>query len=215
MKKQDFGWKNRGLTLSFKLLLITLIGLIIPFGVTKLEPMLFASNQVFISKVNAQSISPEAIAAIVYERIPELPKENQYHRQKTGEQDLDNTLVSRLVRYHQYVKARPTIFRLDWKLTLADYLGINEIIPESRYPGYSTLKTNPLPKDKEAINSLTRSQRLKFVDVLVSIYNGDSKGENAPNSESSPTNTRENNSSNNSPSPNLVLPQPGAADLLK
>ncbi|WP_035494072.1 hypothetical protein [Baaleninema simplex] len=106
----------------------------------------------------------------VYEILPEIPRENQYTHVETGDIETDNTLIGRLIRYHLYVKGRPYQYRLDWKLTLADYLGENEIMNEGVYPGYDTLETNPLLGDREAIQSLTPQQRDDLVHVLVSIF---------------------------------------------
>ena len=145
----------------------------------------------------------------VYQAIPGLPLENQYISVKTGEIAADNTLFSRLIRYHQYIKNRPLIYRLDWQLTFADYLQVNETMFAVRYPGNQTLTINPLDNDRKAIANLTRSQRNQIIDTLLAIYN--------PNSESlSPTQpsvtpkppTPENRDDT------LQLPQPGDAELL-
>ncbi|MGC1396222.1 MAG: hypothetical protein WA828_18325, partial [Coleofasciculaceae cyanobacterium] len=79
----------------------------------------------------------------VYQLLPNFPKENQYVNQETGKIDENNTLASRLIRYHVFVKSRPPGYRMDWKLTLADYLGVNQYLVESQYPGATTLRTNP------------------------------------------------------------------------
>ncbi len=118
----------------------------------------------------AQTLSPESVSEAVYEQMPTLPKENNYLREETGEKATNNDLISRMVRYHQYVKARPTRFRLDWKLTLADYLGKNEQMREDQYPGYSTLQQNPFKKDREIIGNLTMEERQQLVEILVSIF---------------------------------------------
>lgn len=107
---------------------------------------------------------------LVYEQLPDLPLENDYVSQLTGEVNPDNTLVGRLIRYHLYVKKRTPIYRLDWKLTLADYLGANEIMYENSYPSVDVLTENPLNRDRQALENLTRSQRDALIDVLVSIY---------------------------------------------
>jgi hypothetical protein len=158
----------------------------------------------------AQSLRPEYVADIVYQRLPYLPKENQYISQETGNVVADNTLISRLIRYHDYVKSRPTSFWLDWKLTLADYLGANEPIKVPRYPGNSTLKTNPMEGDIKVITSLNRRQRAELVDILVSIY--------SPKTEK-PSNT--NTSSPVAPQPipspspaKIPISKPGDAQLL-
>lgn len=161
----------------------------------------FSSSMVF-----AQIITPEKVAEEVYQRIPDFPLENSYTSKETKEIATENTLISRLVRYHQYTKSRPTTFRLDWKLTLADYLGKNENINDERYPGFNTLTQNPFMGDRKIIESLTMQQRNDLVNVLVSIYN--------PDFENKPKKTPSVDTQNNNSSPSFILPQPGGADLL-
>jgi hypothetical protein len=107
----------------------------------------------------------------VYQQVPDLPLENQYVNRETGKPDPNNTLVSRMVRYHQYVKGRPLVYRLDWKLTLGDYLGINEPILESSYPGFDNLRKNPMESDRAVISRLNRVQRNALVQALVNVFN--------------------------------------------
>lgn len=127
-------------------------------------------NELPFTRVWAQTLTPEVVSREVYQQIPDFPLENNYLSVETNQVVSENTLVSRIVRYHQYVKSRPTVYRLDWKLTLADYLGKNEIMDEQRYPS-TTITENPLEKDKQVIKSLTRQQRDELVSVLVNIYN--------------------------------------------
>ncbi|NCO75689.1 MAG: hypothetical protein GW795_07425 [Cyanobacteria bacterium] len=162
-----------------------------------------SSSVVFAQNI---TIPPEKVADAVYQQLSYLPKENSYLRKETNNIAIDNTLISRLVRYHQYTKSRATIYRLDWKLTLADYLGKNEVINTQRYPGYSTLTQNPLDSDRKIIESLTMQQRNELVNLLVSIYN--------PNTEIKPTQKPSQNPQNTNSSPVFVLPTPGGADLL-
>ena len=160
----------------------------------------------------AQSLQPEKVAEQVYQAIPDFPQENDYISQETNQTATKNTLVSRIVRYHQYTKARPTIFRLDWKLTLADYLSKNEIIVEQRYPGNSTLTQNPMRKDKEVISNLTMQQRDDLVRILVDIYKP--KTTDTSVESTTPQNDNGTTTENNSSSPTFKLPKPGGADLL-
>ncbi len=157
--------------------------------------------------VFAQSITPEKVAQEVYQQIPDLSLENNYTSVSNGQRAIENTLVSRLVRYHQYVKARPINYRLDWKLTLADYLRKNEIINEQRYPGNGTLTQNPLEFDRAIIEKLTMRQREELVNVLVSIYNPttETEKETKPSTSTTPDKPA---------STGIILPQPGGADLL-
>lgn len=159
------------------------------------------------SLVVAQTLTPEKVAEEVYRQIPDLSLENHYTSVRNGHRSIENTLVSRLIRYHQYVKARSTNYRLDWKLTLADYLRKNEIIDEQRYPGNSTLTQNPLEFDRAIIEKLTMRQREELVNVLVSIYNPTTETEKETKPSTSPTPDKP-------PSTGIILPQPGGADLL-
>lgn len=110
----------------------------------------------------------------VYQQLPYLPQENQYVNKQTRQVDSENNLVNRLIRYHVYVKGRPPNYRLDWKLTLADYLGSNELMEETRYPGYDTLRQNPIEGDRAAVGRLNRKQRDALVQTLVNIFNPNS-----------------------------------------
>jgi hypothetical protein len=138
----------------------------------------------------------------VYELMPELPQENQYVSVETGEISTNNTLVSRLIQYHLYVKGRPPNYRLDWKLTLADYLGANEWMVESAYPGADTLQPHPMAGDIAAIGHLNRAQRDALVDALVSVFS--STGARSTPSQPAPAPS----------SSGAVQSQPGAAQLL-
>jgi hypothetical protein len=156
--------------------------------------------------VAAQSLRPEGAAYIIYQRLPFIPKENQYRRRDTGEVDPEHTLVSRLIRYNEDVKRR-TSYRLDWQITFADFLGINEVIDPERYPGSSTLQTNPTESDIKAIAQLPRDQRRALLDLLSELYAPPSAQPQAP--------------SRNQPKPSVDaetgrprLSKPGDAQLL-
>lgn len=157
----------------------------------------------------AQAYRPEEAAEQVYQRLSELSPENQYVNQD-GEVASNNSLISRLIRYHLYVKNRPFQYRLDWQLTLADYFGINESIAPQQYPGSDTLETNPLEGDRAIITNLTLSQRRQLIDTIMSLYN--------PNYDPSPQPVTLPESTENS-TPGYrpqkpQLPQPGDAELL-
>lgn len=109
--------------------------------------------------------------AEVYRQLPDLPLENQYVNRESGKVDPSNTLISRMIRYHQAIKGRPLIYRLDWKFTLGDYLGINEPMVETSYPGFDNLKKNPIESDRAAISRLSRTQRNALVQALVNVFN--------------------------------------------
>jgi hypothetical protein len=150
------------------------------------------------------------IAPRVYERLPNLPRENAYERQASSDSGVDHTLVYRLIQYHLEVKQRLPIYRLDWKLTLADYLGANERMDRATYPGASTLETNPLAGDREAIRNMTRSQRNDLVQTLVDLYTV-SALETDADSFSNPAVERSSPRPTVSPAP---ITSPGAAELL-
>lgn len=165
-----------------------------------------------ISPSIAQTIPPESVSAKVYQQIPDLPKANQFINKERQQADPDNTLVSRLVRYHIYVKNRPLDFRLDWKLTIADYFNLNEDIKATNYPGSSTLTTNPLESDRQIITKLNRQQRDLLIDTLVSIYNPQTEASSPARSQ--PTQNPATQKTTQS-APTLPLPKPGDAQLLK
>jgi hypothetical protein len=165
--------------------------------------------------VAQKSLQPEEVAAMIYEKFPEIPLENQYTRQESGEIDPDHTLMSRFVRYHRDVQKRIMRYRFDWKLTFADYLGVNEPIKPERYPGYNTLTENPTENDIKAIRQLNRRQRQEIVDLLASIY----EVETAPSQEMPQVPPNSANTENNVPEPEPSpskpsLSQPGDAQLL-
>lgn len=106
----------------------------------------------------------------VYQRLPNFPKENQYVSTETGKAAVDNTLVGRLIRYHVYVKERSPLYRFDWKLTLADYLNVNDVMDEATYPSAKTVRPNPMAGDVAAIQSLNRAQRNALVQALADAF---------------------------------------------
>ncbi|WP_375467896.1 hypothetical protein [uncultured Nostoc sp.] len=164
------------------------------------------TNLFSIQPAIAQRITPGDVWQQVYQQLPNLPRENNYISKENGKVAENNTLVNRLIKYHIYTKGRAPIYRLDWKLTLADYLGANEIIYDTSYPGNDSLRENPLEGDRKAISRLTRSQRDALVQVLVNIFNPTSQNTLSPNS-----NTTPNPSTSTTPQP----PQRGGAELLK
>jgi hypothetical protein len=171
----------------------------------------------FVTPATAQTVPAggytllvEAVAQQVYEQFPDLPKANTYLSQSEGTVDGDNTLVSRFIRYHRDIKKRPTRYRFDWKLTFADYLGVNETMTPDRYPGFSTLQESPLESDRQLIQAMNRQQRQDLVNFLAAIYR--------PQTATSPPDPS--TADQNSPKPAVVTPdqptlsQPGDAQLL-
>lgn len=144
---------------------------------------------------------------LVYERLPDFPLENQYIELETGDPAENNTLADRLIRYHVFVKNRPPNSRLDWKFTLADYLGVNEPMLAYQYPGSDSLETNPLSRDMEIVSQFDRQQRNELVEVMVSIFSLPGDAPDAGSDSASPA------TPDSTPPP--VLNGPGAADLLE
>ncbi len=111
-----------------------------------------------------------AVDQQIYQQLPDFPLENQYVSRESGKMNPRNTLAVRLIRYHTQVKGRAPNYRLDWKLTLADYLGANEIMDDGIYPGADALKQNPFERDRAAIRKLTRKQRDALIQALVNAH---------------------------------------------
>ncbi len=165
--------------------------------------------QINSKPVTAQVIPPQDVWREVYRQLPSLPLENQYISKETGEVASNDTLIGRLIRYHIYVKNRPPLYRFDWKLTLGDYLGVNDYLVEEKYPSSNTLGQNPMEGDRAAIQKLTRAQRNALVNVLASIFNPHPSETTPPTPIPSPS-----PSPTSQPTTIPRLPQPGDAQLL-
>ncbi len=159
----------------------------------------------------------------VQEQLPNLPLENQYISSVTGEVSESNTLVRRMIEYHNFRKGRSPRSRFDWKLTLADYLGIHEVMRESTYPSIGKLTTNPIAGDRAAVRAMDRQQREQLINTIVSLYDPRIPAaffEPAPPQEETepapepiqPNRPVEETSPRPAPPP---LAEPGAADLLR
>lgn len=96
-------------SLSLAITALTVVSLVVfDFGAKSSQSILFGSGLVI-----AQNTRPRDVWQQVYQQLPDLPLENKYVNKETGKVDSENTLVSRLVRYHVYVKGRPPNYRLD------------------------------------------------------------------------------------------------------
>lgn len=154
-------------------------------------------------ETKAAPVRPQEVWRFVYQYLPDFPLENTYIAKETGKVASENTLAGRLIRYHVYVKGRPPNYRFDWKLTLADYLGITpDYLLEDVYPGADSLQKNPMERDAEVLRSLNRAQRDALVQVLVDIFNGNSPQTIPSKSKTPPASTP------------LPQPKPGDAKLL-
>jgi hypothetical protein len=212
--------KKLKLALSFLLItlsvaIFTLLSWILESGelsLSAMEPSVLRATQ-SVSEVRvAQEPQPQQLRVqdawkFVYEKLPDFPIANNYISKETGKVDPNNTLVGRLIRYHVFVKGRPPNYRFDWKLSLADYLGVTpDYLVESVYPGNDVLRSNPMEGDRAAIQSLNRSQRDALVQALVDVFTGDSGPKRAPTTGGKPE--------GRSNSPTIPEPQPGDAKLL-
>ena len=195
------------LTLHFTLATLTSVYLFLGKGEVRNSGVF---HGISLQPATAQFSIPQEAWRQVYERLPNLPLENQYISKETGSVDSNNTLVSRLMRYHIYVKSRLPNYRFDWKLTMADYLGVYEYLDQSQYPSSKTLQENPMEGDRTAIAKLSRAERNALIDVLVSIFNSNRTQTSTPAPSASPP-------LSTAPNPRATpsLPKPGDAQLLK
>lgn len=153
-------------------------------GVKELAKPAFA--QYIAQGSSPQSPTSADIGQQVHKQLPFLPLENRYVSKQTRQVNTENNLVNRLIQYHVRVKKRPPNYRLDWKLTIADYLDANELLEETLYPGYETLQQNPIQGDRAAIKRLNRKQRDALVQTLVKIFDPNYSTTAVPASNTSP-----------------------------
>nr|WP_228056187.1 hypothetical protein [Microcoleus sp. LEGE 07076] len=206
-----------GLSFLFVTLIVaifTLLSWVLESGelsISALEPLLLRSSEYASAVRVAQQSAPLQVRAqdawkFVYEKLPDLPIENNYISKETGKVDPNNTLVGRLIRYHVFVKGRPPNYRFDWKLSLADYLGATpDYLVESVYPGNDVLRSNPMEGDRAAIQGLNKVQRDALVQALVDVFSGNSGQKPVPAA---------GETKDRSTSPEIPQPQPGDAKLL-
>lgn len=114
--------------------------------------------------------NPRQVAVEIYAKLPDFPMENTYIRQETNQVASESTLVERLIVYHTTVKGRSPVYRLDWKMTLGDFLGINDVLQGNTYPGTSYLRENPMAGDRDVIQALNRQEREELIQTLVNYY---------------------------------------------
>ncbi|MEG4918606.1 MULTISPECIES: hypothetical protein [unclassified Microcoleus] len=203
------------LLVTLSVAIFTLLSWVLESGelsMSALKPSLLRSSEsASVQRVAQQSAPPQVRVQdawkLVYEKLPDLPIENNYISKETGKVDPTNTLVGRLIRYHVFVKGRPPNYRFDWKLSLADYLGATpDYLVESVYPGKDVLRSNPMEQDRAAIQSLNRAQRDALVQALVDVFTETAGGGRTPTAGEKPQ--------GRSNSPEIPQPQPGDAKLL-
>ena len=207
-----------GLSFLFVTLIVaifTLLSWVLESGelsLLALEPLLLRSSESASAVRVAQQSAPQQLRVqdawkFVYEKLPDFPIENNYISKETGKVDPTNTLVGRLIRYHVFVKGRPPNYRFDWKLSLADYLGATpDYLVEEVYPGNDVLRSNPMERDRTAIQSLNRTQRDALVQAVVDVFTETPGRGRAPAAGEKPE--------GRSTSPEITQPQPGDAKLL-
>lgn len=210
-KKFKLGFSFLLVTLSVAI--FTLLSGVLESGklsVSALEPSLlrgYGSRGLVAQQSAPQQLRVQDAWKFVYEKLPDLPIENNYISKETGKVDPNNTLVGRLIRYHVFVKGRPPNYRFDWKLSLADYLGATpDYLVEGVYPGKDVLRENPMERDRAAIQSLNRKQRDALVQALVDVFTEDSGPGGTPARGEKPKGRQT--------SPEIPQPQPGDAKLL-
>ncbi|MEG3971763.1 hypothetical protein QUA00_29720 [Microcoleus sp. T2B6] len=203
------------LLVTLSVAIFTLLSWVLESGelsMSALKPSLLRSSEsASVQRVAQQSAPPQVRVQdawkLVYEKLPDLPIENNYISKETGKVDPTNTLVGRLIRYHVFVKGRPPNYRFDWKLSLADYLGASpDYLVESVYPGKDVLRSNPMEQDRAAIQRLNRAQRDALVQALVDVFTETAGGGRTPTAGEKPQ--------GRSNSPEIPQPQPGDAKLL-
>ncbi len=115
-------------------------------------------------------VNPRLVAETLYPELPDFPKENHYIRQDNRRPAPESTLLERFIVYHTTVKGRSPLYRFDWLISLADYLGVNDFLRPETYPGRSYLTTNPMEQDIAAMRQLNRQQRQALVNTLTAFY---------------------------------------------
>ncbi len=201
------------LLVTLSVAIFTLLSGVLESGklsVSAVEPSLLASSAsvpLVTGRSAPQQLRVQDAWKFVYEKLPDFPIENNYVSKETGKVDPNNTLVGRLIRYHVFVKGRPPNYRFDWKLSLADYLGATpDYLVEGVYPGKDVLRSNPMERDRTAIQSLNRKQRDALVQALVDVFTENSGSSRAPAAGQKPEGRET--------SPETPQPQPGDAKLL-
>lgn len=172
--KQRFRVRHLGVCIlgSVSLLLVIFLGpQAFPVTERAVSPSIGVRELLAVQAASAQRLSIDDVSQQLYDSMPFLPLENEYIDAETGEVDVNNTLVSRLIRYHLYVARRSPEYRLDWKISLADYLNVTgHWLQGDTYPGEADLEMSPRNGDIDAINQLNRAERDALVQELVTVF---------------------------------------------
>jgi hypothetical protein len=163
---------------------------------------------------------PQAVERI-YRALPDLPQENQYVSAEDGPRP-SNTFVKRFLAYHLQTQGRSPYSRLDWKLTFADYLEANAPIYAASYPGAETLTVNPLNRDRQIVQGLSRGERRALLAEILAAFGADARFDSldlavVDRDSVPPTQPEEPTGPDSVPSePDTVnITVPGSADLLR
>lgn len=155
---------------KFILIFMLALGVILGRGWQEVAQSQNSPNPNLPRTIVTQTVRIQMVSRSIYTQMPDFPTENQYLNRRTGVVDPEDTLVSRLIRYHVVTKNRPPMLRFDWRMTLADYLDANEPMIEDRYPGTDTLQPEPMRSDRAAISRLTPAQRTTLINLLVAAF---------------------------------------------
>lgn len=146
----------------------------------------------------------------VYRQLPNLPREDGYGGDSRGVR----TLLHRLMVYHLQIMGRSPFSRLDWQLTLADYLDANEVMLAQNYPGATLLSSNPYDRDRQVIQGLSRGERQALLGALLSGFGASPEPDRRFVREQLPQPLGATPTPSPTPAP-FVIPPAGSADLLR
>lgn len=168
--------------------------------------------------VQAQLREIPRITEAVYAAMPNLPRLDQF-RTGSGE-SLETSFVRRVLLYHMRSEGRSLRSRLDWKLTFADYLGINLTMFAQQYPGADQFTENPYNADLEALRALSRAEREQLLAILLEAVEFDGIVNSLDVATIDPTLRSplaplESDTPVATPPPVIELPSGGGADLLR
>lgn len=155
---------------KFILIFILILGLILGRSWQEVAQSQNLPNPNLPRPIVTQTVRIQMVSRLIYTQMPGFPPENQYLNRRTGVVDTEDTLVNRLIRYHVVTKNRAPMLRFDWRMTLADYLDVNEPMIEDRYPGTDTLQPEPMRNDRAAVSRLTPAQRTNLINLLVAAF---------------------------------------------
>lgn len=121
--------------------------------------------------LQAQTNRIQQAAEVIYAELPNFPSENTYVSGDGAEPQ--NTLIRRMLAYHIHTQGRSPRSRLDWKLTLADYLDLNEPMYAGVYPSANVLTVNPHQRDREIVQNLSREEREALLLAIFKAFDVD------------------------------------------